>query len=87
MEDTVRAVDVADAILEQLLPGKKIGVEKFHSLCTSAKESAWVSQGWRYSRRRLRHGGMGLSFPTCTICIEELISFRTGHSPREAGRS
>ena len=32
MEGTVRAVDVADAILEQLLPGKKIGVEKFHSL-------------------------------------------------------
>lgn len=32
MEDPVRAVDVADAILEQLLSGKKVGVEKFHSL-------------------------------------------------------
>ena len=32
MEDPVRAVDVADASLEQLLSGKKVGVEKFHSL-------------------------------------------------------
>lgn len=32
MEGTVRAVDVADAILDQLLPGKKVGAEKFHSL-------------------------------------------------------
>lgn len=32
MEDTVRAVDVADAILEQLSPGRKIDAEKFHSL-------------------------------------------------------